>query len=243
MDDVVRVRPGERFPVDGAVVEGTTWADEATISGESAPVQKGIGSAVFAGTINCSGSVLVRMTRAVADSTLEQIIRLVREAQAEKTPTQAFVESWQQPYVLGVLAAALLTFLGAWLLHSRDWHDAFYHAMVLLVVASPCAVVVGPPAVVLSAIARAARQGVLFKGGYHLEALGQTEILALDKTGTITVGKPSVTAIWAAEGVAEDELLRLAAAVERHSEHHLAETVVAENAPPRAGVARSVRVR
>lgn len=226
--DTVRIRPGERFAVDGVVVEGTTWADEATISGESTPVQKVAGAGVFAGTINGSGSVLVRMTRAVADSTLERIIRLVREARAEKTATQVFVESWQQPYVIGVLAGALLTFLGSWLWHNQDWHDAFYHAMVLLVVASPCAVVVGAPAVVLSAIARAARHGVLFKGGYHLEALGQTDVLAFDKTGTITVGKPSVTAVWAVEGVEADDLIRLAAAVEQRSEHHLAETVVGE---------------
>src|SRR5581483_3721382 len=226
--DIVRIRPGERFPVDGAVHEGETWADEATISGESEPVQKTAGAAVFAGTINGSGSVLVRMTRAVADSTLERIIRLVREARAEKTTTQLFVESWQQPFVIGVLLGSLATFLGAWLAHDRNWDDAFYHAMVLLVVASPCAVVVGAPAAVLSAIARAAHHGVLFKGGYHLEALGQAEVLAFDKTGTITVGKPSVTSIWVHERAPADEVLRLAAGVEQRSEHHLAATIVRE---------------
>jgi Cd2+/Zn2+-exporting ATPase len=119
-----------------------------------------------------------------------------------------------------------VTFAGSWLLHERNWHDAFYHAMVLLVVASACAVVVGSPAVVLSAIARAARHGVLFKGGYHLELLGRVEVMALDKTGTITVGKPSVSAVWTSDGTEEDRLLRLAAAVERWSEHHLAAAVV-----------------
>ncbi len=224
----VRIRPGERYPVDGEVVDGTTWADEATISGESAPVQKNVGARVLAGTLNGAGSVLVRMTRAVADSTLERIIRMVHEARAEKTATQVFVESWQQPYVLGVLAGAMLTFFAAWLLHVRDWQDAFYHAMVLLVVASPCAVVVGSPAVVLSAIARAAREGVLFKGGYHLEALGRAQALAFDKTGTITIGAPTVTEVWTSAGAAADDMLRLAAAVEHRSEHHLAETVVRE---------------
>ncbi len=226
--DLVRVRPGERIPVDGEVIEGDTSVDEATLTGESRAVEKTAGSPVFAGTLNGRGSVLVRMTRAVADTTLERIIRMVREAQAEKTPTQRFVESWQQPYVLCVLAGSLLTFLAARLIHTHDWNDAFYHAMVLLVVASPCAVVVGSPAVVLSAIARAARHGVLFKGGYHLELLGRVEVMAFDKTGTITEGKPGVTAVWTSSGQEGNLFLRLAAAVEQRSEHHLAEAVLAE---------------
>ena len=226
--DVVRVKPGERFPVDGEVAEGETWADESTLTGESEPIHKTPGAGVFAGTLNGRGSVLVRMTRAVADSTLERIVRMVREAQAEKTPTQKFVESWQQPYVLAVLLGTALVFLGAFLLHTRDWRDAFYHAMVLLVVASPCAVVVGTPAVMLSAIARAARSGVLFKGGYHLDLLGRAEVIAFDKTGTITEGRPSVVSIWPPLPPDADRVLVLAGAVERRSEHHLAEAVVEE---------------
>jgi Cd2+/Zn2+-exporting ATPase len=226
--DLVRVRPGERIPVDGEIIEGETSVDEATLTGESRPVGKAEGSPVFAGTLNGSGSVLVRMTRAVADTTLERIIRMVREAQTEKTPTQRFVESWQQPYVFCVLAGSLLAFLAARLIHTLDWNDAFYHAMVLLVVASPCAVVIGSPAVVLSAIARAARHGVLFKGGYHLELLGRVEIMAFDKTGTITEGKPGVTAVWTTSSQEVDSFLRLAAAVEQRSEHHLGEAVLAE---------------
>jgi Cd2+/Zn2+-exporting ATPase len=225
--DAVRVRPGERFPVDGTVTEGETWADEATLTGESAPVHKTAGAAVFAGTINGRGSVLVQMTRAVADTTLERIVRMVREAQAEKTPTQKRIESWQQPYVLSVLAGAALVFGGVLLWHTQDLEHAFYHALVLLVVASPCAVVVGPPAAVLSAIARAARHGILFKGGYHLEALGRVQVIAFDKTGTLTVGKPAVTGVWAQE-VDGDRVLTLAAAVEAHSEHHLAEAIMTE---------------
>ncbi len=225
--DLVRVRPGERIPIDGHVIEGNTSVDEATLTGESRAVEKTVDSPVFAGTLNGQGSMLVRMTRTVADTTLERIIRMVREAQAEKTPTQRFVESWQQPYVLCVLAGSLLTFLAARQIHTQDWNDAFYHAMVLLVVASPCAVVIGSPAVVLSAIARAARHGVLFKGGYHLELLGRVEIMAFDKTGTITEGKPGVTAVWTSSGQ-ENWFLRLAAAVEQRSEHHLAEAVLAE---------------
>jgi Cd2+/Zn2+-exporting ATPase len=228
--DTIRVRPGERFPVDGEVAEGTTWADEATLTGESGPVSKAVGHPVYAGTINGSGSVLVRMTRAVADTTLERIVRLVRDAQATKTGAQLFVESWRGPYVAGVLAAAAFVFAGSWSLHRQGFADAFYHAMVMLVVASPCAVVVGAPAALLSAIARAARHGVLFKGGAHLEMLGRVDVVAFDKTGTITPGKPAVTSVWAAGGLGEDRLLGLAAAVERHSEHHLAAAVVAEAA-------------
>jgi Cd2+/Zn2+-exporting ATPase len=153
---------------------------------------------------------------------------MVREAQAEKTPAQRLVESWQGPYVRAVLAVTVLVFLGTWLLQARPIEHAFYHAMVILVVSSPCAVVIGTPAVLLSAIARAARQGVLFKGGAHLETLGHADTIAFDKTGTITPGKPMVVGIWAPEGDDPDDLLRLAAAVERHSEHHLAAAVVAE---------------
>jgi Cd2+/Zn2+-exporting ATPase len=226
--DLVRVRPGERFPIDGTIEDGDTDADEATLTGESIPVAKAVGSQVFAGTINGRGSVTVRATHTVADTTLERIVRMVREAQAQKTPAQRLVESWQGPYVRTVLAATVLVFLGTWLIQGRDVGHAFYHAMVILVVSSPCAVVIGTPAVLLSAIARAARQGVLFKGGAHLETLGRADTIAFDKTGTITPGKPTVVAIWVPPGEDPDRLLRLAAAVERHSEHHLAAAVVAE---------------
>lgn len=226
--DVVRVRPGERFAVDGEVTDGETWADESTLTGESEPIRKGLGAKVFSGTINGQGSVLVRMTRAVADTTLERIVHMVQEAQAQKTPTQRFVESWQQPYVLGVLAAAGLVFVGARIIHSSNFYDAFYHAMVMLVAASPCAVVVSAPSVLLSAIARAGRHGVLFKGGVHLESLGKVDVIAMDKTGTVTLGKPGVTEIWTPDGVDQARLLRLAATLEQRSEHPLAAPVVAE---------------
>jgi Zn2+/Cd2+-exporting ATPase len=226
--DVVRVRPGERFALDGLVTDGETWADEATLTGESEPIHKPLGAMVFSGTINGQGSVLVRMTRAVADTTLERIVRMVQEAQAQKTPTQRFVESWQQPYVMGVMTVALLVFLGTRLLHTASWYDAFYHAMVILVAASPCAVVVSAPAVLLSAIARAGRHGILFKGAIHLESLGTVDVIAFDKTGTVTLGKPGVTEVWTPSGVDQARLLALAAAVERRSEHPLGVPVVAE---------------
>jgi Cd2+/Zn2+-exporting ATPase len=226
--DVVRIRPGERFPVDGDLIDGTTHADESTLTGESVPVTKVVGDPVFAGTINGRGSVLVRMTRAVADGTLERIVRMVREAQAEKTDAQKFVESWRGPYVVGVVGLSALVFLGALLIHREGFIDAFYHAMVVLVVASPCAVVVGTPVVLLAAITRAARQGVLVKGGAHLERLAEVDLVAFDKTGTITPGSPRVTDTLPAEGLDELSLLRFTAAVERHSEHHLAEAVLKE---------------
>ena len=226
--DVVRVKPGERFAVDGVVTEGETWADEATLTGESEPIHKVLGAMVFSGTINGAGSVLVRMTRAVADTTLERIVHMVQEAQAQKTPTQRFVESWQQPYVMGVFAAATLVFLGARVVHTASWYDAFYHAMVMLVAASPCAVVVSAPAVLLSAIARAGKHGVLFKGGIHLESLGKVDVIAFDKTGTVTLGKPGLTEVWTLDGSQEDRLLNLAATVEHRSEHPLGAPVVAE---------------
>lgn len=226
--DIVRVRPGERFAVDGVVCDGETWADEATLTGESEPIHKPLDAMVFSGTINGQGSVLVRMTKAVADTTLERIVHMVQEAQAQKTPTQRFVESWQQPYVIGVLAAAALVFLGARVVHTASWYDAFYHAMVMLVAASPCAVVVSAPAVLLSAIARAGKHGVLFKGGVHLESLGKVDVIAFDKTGTVTIGKPGITEVWTATGVDEARLLSLAATVEQRSEHPLGIPVVAE---------------
>ncbi|HUY93310.1 MAG TPA: heavy metal translocating P-type ATPase [Pirellulales bacterium] len=227
--DLVRIRPGDRVPVDGDVVEGETWVNEATITGESEPVAKGSGAGVFAGTINGGGSVLVRITRPATDTMLERIVRMVHEAQAQKNPTQQFVEAWEQYYVLGVFVGAIIVFCGALLVHTGDDRDALYHAMVLLVVASPCAVVVGSPAVVLSAIARAARHGVLFKGGRYLELLGEVDVVAFDKTGTITFGKPAVGDIWVSNGVQQAEkMLRLAAAVERRSEHHLAVAIVDE---------------
>lgn len=226
--DIVRVRPGERFSVDGVVSDGDTWADEATLTGESEPIHKPVGANVFASTINGQGSVLVRMTKAVADTTLERIVQMVQEAQAQKTPTQQFVESWERPYVMGVLTTAFVVFLGARFAFGLEWSRAFYHSMVILVAASPCAVVVGSPAVMLSAIARAGLSGVLFKGASHVESLGLVDIVAFDKTGTVTVGKPSVTEVWAPAGADVSLLLGLAAAVERRSEHPLAAPLLAE---------------
>lgn len=226
--DLVRVKPGDRFPVDGLVKEGQTWADESTLTGESEPITKMPGANVFAGTINGQGSVLVEMAKEPKDTTLEKIVQMVQEAQGQKTQTQRFVESWQQPYVIGVLTAALVVFFGVRLFHDTLWSGAFYHAMVLLVAASPCAVVVSSPSVMLSAIARAGRHGVLFKSAVHLEALGKVETIAFDKTGTLTKGKPGVVDIWVAPTTDLETILELAATIELHSEHPLGVPIVQE---------------
>lgn len=226
--DVVRVRPGERFPVDGVIEAGESWADESTLTGESERIHKPVGAEVFSGTINTQGSPLVCMTRAVADTTLARIVHMVQEAQAQKTPTQRFVESWQRPYVIGVLSAAVLVLLGARFIHTSSWYDAFYHSMVLLVAASPCAVVVSSPAVMLSAIARAGRHGILFKGAVYLEMLGKVDVIAFDKTGTVTRGQPGVIEVWTPPGGDVNRLLGLAATVERRSEHPLGAPIVEE---------------
>jgi len=228
VSDLVRVRPGERFPIDGVVKEGTTWVDESTLTGESEPISKEQGSEVFSGTMNGQGTVVVEMTKVIADTTLERIVQLVHEAQTQKTPTQRLVESWQQPYVIGVFAAAIFVFVGARIVHTLDWHDAFYHSMVLLVAASPCAVVVSSPSVMLSAIALAGRHGVLFKGAAQLESLGKVDVLAMDKTGTVTQGRPVVTEVWVPEGCDLNRMLALAASVEKQSEHPLAIPVLEE---------------
>lgn len=228
VSDFIRVRPGERFPIDGVVKEGTTWVDESTLTGESEPISKTQGSDVFSGTMNGQGTVVVEMTKVIADTTLERIVQLVHEAQTQKTPTQRLVESWQQPYVIGVFAAAIFVFFGARIVHTLQWHDAFYHSMVLLVAASPCAVVVSSPSVMLSAIALAGRHGVLFKGAAQLESLGKVDVLAMDKTGTVTQGRPVVTEVWVPEGCDLNRMLALAASVEKQSEHPLAIPVMEE---------------
>ncbi len=220
--DRIRVRPGERFAIDGKVIEGESWVDESTLTGESKLVHKTIDAEVFSGTMNGQGTVIVEMTKIIADTTLERIVHLVHEAQSQKTPTQRLVESWQQPYVIGVFAAAAFVYIAARLVHTLDWEHALYHAMVLLVAASPCAVVVSSPSVMLSAIALAGRHGLLFKGAAQLEMLGKVDTLALDKTGTVTQGRPVVTEVWSTESSDVSRLLALAATVEKQSEHPLA---------------------
>ena len=225
--DRVRAIPGERFAVDGAVIEGESEADESTLTGESVPVEKAPGSRVFAGTMNLRGSPIVRVDKAAEETTLARIINLVGEARKAKSTTEVFVERWELPYVVSVFLGAGLA-AGLSLAQGADAWTACYRGLVLLVAASPCAVVIATPAAVLSAITHAAHHGVLFKGGIHLERLAQVTALALDKTGTVTEGRPRVLRVAAIPPAREEDLLRYAAAVEARSEHHTGRAVVAE---------------
>ncbi len=224
--EVVIVRPGDRIAVDGKVRAGRSAVDQAPITGESVPVDKEPGAEVFAGTVNGEGALEVETTRAAGDRTLDRVVRLVTEAQTLKAPTQLFTERFERIFVPIALVAAALLFVVPPLLGVWTWSLSFYRAMTLLVAGSPCAVAIGTPATVLAGIAQAARRGVLIKGGAHLENLGTINAIAFDKTGTLTIGKPEVTDLRPAEGVSEEELLKVSAAVERRSQHPLAAAIV-----------------
>jgi Zn2+/Cd2+-exporting ATPase len=224
--EVVLVRPGERVPVDGAVRQGRSAVDQAPITGESVPLEKTAGDEVFAGTVNGHGSLEVVATRGAGDRTLDRVVRLVEEAQTSKAPTQRFTERFARVFVPSALVAVALVIVAPPLLGLLPWQESFYRAMALLVAVSPCALALGTPATVLAGIAQAARRGVLIKGGAHLEQLGAVRSIAFDKTGTITCGEPQVTDVVPVRGVTEAELLRVAAAAERRSQHPLARAVV-----------------
>lgn len=229
----VLVLPGERMPADGVVSEGGSSVDQAPITGESALVPKEVGAEVFAGTINGEGRLTVAVTRAASESTLSRIIRHVREAQASRSPRQLLAERFERIYVPIVLAATALLLvippLLGWTPRSIPgsiWQGWFYQSMAFLTAASPCALAIGTPAAVLAGIAKAARVGVLVKGGAFLELLGQVRTVAVDKTGTLTTGRPTVSDIVPIGGIGEVQLLAMTAAVERGSTHPLAEAVV-----------------
>ena len=226
--ETVIVRPGEEIPMDGQILHGETLVNQASITGESAPVHKGPGDEVFAGTINLDGAIDVRVTKAAKDSTLAKIIELVAEAQSERAPTQRLIDRFAHPYAVGVLVAVGLVLVVGTYGFGMPFQDVFYKAMTLLVVASPCALVISTPASVLSGIAAGARQGVLFKGGVHLENAARIDTIAFDKTGTLTYGRPVVTDILSLNGVNEDDLLRWVASAELRSEHPIARAIVEE---------------
>ncbi len=225
--DLVRVRPGGRVPVDGHVFEGFTAADQSAITGESEPIDKGPGDTVFAGTITVGGAIDIRVDRPVSESTLSRIIELVEEAREAKAPTQRFIDRFEQGYAATVIVAATAAALIP-LAFGEAFRPAFYRAMTLLVVASPCAVVISTPATILAALAHAARRGLLFKGGAPLENLATVTSFAFDKTGTLTEGRARVVEVVALSEVEPDRVLALAGAVERLSEHHLGRAIVDE---------------
>jgi Cd2+/Zn2+-exporting ATPase len=222
--DQVLVRPGQRIPADGKVLAGSSAVDQSAITGESMPVEKSLDALVFAGTVNGEGLLTVEVSKLSKDSSLARMVELVAEAQTEKSPTQRFVSRFEKVFVplvlLGVAALIVIPpFLGF------PFAESFYRAMAVLVAASPCALAIATPSAVLAGVARAARAGVLIKGGAHLENLRNLRVIAFDKTGTITTGKPSVTDVFAFKGD-EASLLSIAASVESRSAHPLAQAVV-----------------
>ena len=223
----ISVRSGSSVPLDGEVIAGESAVNQAPITGESVPVEKKTGDTVFAGTINGEGSLTVRVTKAAADSTLARIIKLVEEAEEQKAPTQRFVDKFAAIYTPAVFVVALLVALLPPLLTGGVWSEWTYRALVLLVIACPCALVIATPVSIVSGLTALARRGVLIKGGAHLEAVGKLRALAVDKTGTITQGRPQVTGVIPIGDISEEEVLRLAAAIDAHSEHPLAQAVVA----------------
>ncbi|MGW1758006.1 heavy metal translocating P-type ATPase [Streptomyces mirabilis] len=226
--DELLIRPGERIGADGRVLDGTSEADQATITGEPLPVLKTPGDEVFAGTLNGTGALRVRVERDPADSVIARIVILVEEASRTKAPTQLFIEKIEQRYAVGVVAATLTVFAVP-LAFGADLTGALLRAMTFMIVASPCAVVLATMPPLLSAIATAGRHGVLVKSALAMERLGEIDTAALDKTGTLTEGAPEVTAVRPATGSGLDEnaLLALAAAAEHPSEHPLARAIVA----------------
>lgn len=224
--DVIVVRPGERFPIDGEVISGASEVNQATITGESMPVSKQVGDMVFAGTVNGNGSLEVRVTRLAKDTTLARIVQMVEEAQANKAKTQRMLDTFEQYYAFFVLGAAVLLVVIPYFVLGQPFYPTFYRAMTWLVVASPCALVISTPASILSAIANGARNGVLFKGGVHLEKAASLKVVAFDKTGTLTHGVPQLTGVYPLSGWDENTLLSHVAAVEARSEHPLGTAVV-----------------
>ena len=239
--DVVVVRPNERLPADGFLIKGVSSINQAPVTGESIPVDKtpvadvaaararpdGVdgSSRVFAGTINGSGAIEIEVTRRSTETALAKVVKMVSEAETQKSPTQRFTDKFERIFVPAVLALAFVL-LFAWVVIDEPFRDSFYRAMAVLVAASPCALAIATPSAVLSGVARAARGGVLVKGGAPLENLGSLTAIAFDKTGTLTEGRPRITDVVTAEGVEERDLLTVAIAVESLSDHPLAEAIV-----------------
>ena len=224
--DVVVVRPGDRIPVDGSVLSGESGVDQSPITGESRPVHKTEGDEVFAGSINQDAALEVEVAQLAKDNTLSRVMQMVAEAQSQQSPTQRYAERFTSRLVPAILILDLVVITVPPLLGWMTLSESFYRGMLLLVAASPCALALGTPAAVLAGIGQAARNGVLIKGGVHLENLGATRAIAFDKTGTLTEGRFEVTDVIALDGVSETALLQTAAAVELQSNHPLAQAVV-----------------
>jgi Zn2+/Cd2+-exporting ATPase len=222
----VLVRPGDKVPLDGRVTTGESHVNQAPVTGESLPVHKGPGDEVFAGTINGRGAIDVEVTRLRGDSTIARIIHLVERAQSQRAPSQTFVDRFARVYTPSVLAIAVIVALLPPLLFDGDWSTWFYRSLVLLVISCPCALVISTPVSIVSALAAAARKGVLIKGGARLEELARVRCVAFDKTGTLTRGQLHVSEVIGFDGVPRTDVLTIAAALESRSEHPIGQAIV-----------------
>lgn len=225
--DIVIVRPGERIPMDGSIIQGESSVNQAPITGESLPVEKYAGSKVFAGTINGEGVLEIQVDKLARDSTLARVMSLVEQAQALKSPSQQLVERFSKYFVPFVLITSILLILFPFLL-GDPFSSSFRRSMIFLVAVSPCALAIGTPAAIMAGVAKAAHNGVLIKGGVHLENLGLLTKIIFDKTGTLTMGLPKVQGIYPSEWWTECQVLGLAAAIEKNSNHLLAKAVLTE---------------
>jgi Cd2+/Zn2+-exporting ATPase len=226
VEDVMIVKPGEKIAMDGVIVKGSSSVNQAAITGESMPVEKEVGNEIFAGTINQQGSIQVKVTKRVEDTTLAKIIHLVQEAQGQRAKSQEYIDRFAKIYTPVVIALSVLITIVPPLFFGGIWADWIYRGLALLIAACPCALVISSPVSIISAIGNSAKNGVLIKGGVFLEEAGAIKAIAFDKTGTLTVGRPEVTDIVVVNGTSEKEFLAISAALEKYSEHPLAAAIV-----------------
>jgi Cd2+/Zn2+-exporting ATPase len=224
--DIAIVKPGERIPVDGEVVKGESSVDESAVTGESVPVSRAAGDAVFSGTLNGQGAMEVMVAKRYQDTVIAKIVQLVEEAEATKAPTERFIDRFSRYYTPAVVVLAIATMFLPTLLFHAPLEEWFYRGLVLLVISCPCALVISTPVSVVSAISGGARRGVLFKGGLYLERMGRIKVVAFDKTGTLTQGRPKVEEVIPLGGSTAREVLKVAASAENRSEHHLARAII-----------------